>query len=261
MYVSASPAASRFAQMKHSTRHTDPLFSLLSNHPHLHPLTLRTTTRHYLANPPSPPDDTDGSSISLGSSPSLASASASTNASRKGMNNAASSSRAAAALAFARTATDADYTETEKQEADGEEVGEAGAYNDEDKELAVPHTCTSPILVRPKSSFDLILSKKPETLQRTSSGNIWQKREVVTQERTVHYTTIDDDGVLQELIEKETSQTEVLHMESRDTGVFAHRETTLYDQTETFNSQVVCEAHGVEEYVHMRSEDDEVSLT
>jgi len=211
--------------------------------------------------PPSPPRDVGGSPISLGSGSGASAATDSTQASKKGVSSAASAKgRTAAALAFARTAADADYTEVEEPEADGADSGEVEEDASDDKNenacLAGPELCSSP-LSRQASSLDLILSKNAESLSRNSSGNVWQKREVVTQERTVHYTTIDDDGVLQELIEKETSQTEVLHMESRDTGVFAHRETTLYDQTETFNSQVVGETHGVEEYVHMRSEDDE----
>lgn len=51
--------------------------------------------------------------------------------------------------------------------------------------------------------------------------------------------------------------TEVLHMECRETGEFAHRETTLYEQTETFNDELVAEEKGNEEYVHMKSIDDE----
>lgn len=90
-----------------------------------------------------------------------------------------------------------------------------------------------------------------------SSSSVWRKRELVRQERTVQYTTIDANGTLQELVEKETSETEVLHMESRETGEFAHRETTVYEQRETFNDEVVGEQHGVEEYVHLKSVDDE----
>ena len=78
---------------------------------------------------------------------------------------------------------------------------------------------------------------------------LWRKRETVRQERTVEYTTIDASGVLQELVEKETTQTEVLHMECRETGEFAHRETTQYEQLETFNDEVVNEESGKEEYV------------
>lgn len=89
------------------------------------------------------------------------------------------------------------------------------------------------------------------------SNNVWRKREVVKQEREVFYTTVDADGQLQELVEKETSETEVLHMESRDTGEFAHRETTLYQQKETFNNEIVSEQDGREEYVHLKSNADE----
>jgi hypothetical protein len=77
-------------------------------------------------------------------------------------------------------------------------------------------------------------------MSRTNSGTagelsggpraLWRKREVVRQERTVHYTTVDADGETQELVERETTQTEVLHMECRETGEFAHRETTKYEQ-------------------------------
>ena len=45
----------------------------------------------------------------------------------------------------------------------------------------------------------------------------------------------------QELVEKECTETEVLHMECRETGEFAHRETTKYEQQETFNSEVCVE--------------------
>lgn len=61
----------------------------------------------------------------------------------------------------------------------------------------------------------------------------------------------------QELVEKETTQTEVLHMECRDTGEFAHRELTHYEQIETFNEEVVNEVRGNEEYVHLKSLEDE----
>jgi hypothetical protein len=42
----------------------------------------------------------------------------------------------------------------------------------------------------------------------------------------------------QELVERETTQSEVLHMECKETGEFAHRETTQYEQMETFNDEV-----------------------
>jgi len=86
---------------------------------------------------------------------------------------------------------------------------------------------------------------------------MWRKSEVVEQKRTVSYTTIDAEGQTQQLTETEMTQTEVLHMECRETGEFAHRETTKYEQLETFNSEVVAQEHGREEYVHLKSKDDE----
>ena len=157
-----------------------------------------------------------------------------------------------AALAFARAEADAtmlgDDVETETDSSD---------------KLSDPTECASPN-PNPNTSFakvpslELIItgSLNNEGLQRSNSS-VWRKREVVKQERTIHYTTVDDDGQLQELVETETSQREVLHMESRDTGVFAHRETTLYETKETFNDEVVNLQTGQEEYVHLKSVDDE----
>ena len=51
-------------------------------------------------------------------------------------------------------------------------------------------------------------------------------------------TTRRDATSSQELVEKETTQSEVLHMECKETGEFAHRETTKYEQLETFNEEV-----------------------
>lgn len=44
---------------------------------------------------------------------------------------------------------------------------------------------------------------------------------------------------VQELFETEKSQTEVLHMECKQSGEFAHRETTHYESGETFNGEVL----------------------
>lgn len=46
-------------------------------------------------------------------------------------------------------------------------------------------------------------------------------------------------------------------MECRETGEFAHRESTQYEQMESFNEEVVAEVRGAEEYVHLKSLDDE----
>merc|ERR1719263_2423061 len=65
------------------------------------------------------------------------------------------------------------------------------------------------------------------------------------------------DGGVQELVETERSSTEILHMECKETGEFAHRESTEYEQTEGFNKEVVSAEHGNEEYVHLKSQHDE----
>ena len=46
-------------------------------------------------------------------------------------------------------------------------------------------------------------------------------------------------------------------MECKDTGEFAHRESTEYEQTEVFNKELVSTEHGNEEYVHLKSQHDE----
>lgn len=46
-------------------------------------------------------------------------------------------------------------------------------------------------------------------------------------------------------------------MECKDSGEFAHRETTEYEQTETFNDELVMAERGEENYIHMKSKDDE----
>ena len=74
------------------------------------------------------------------------------------------------------------------------------------------------------------------------------------------YTTVDADGGVQELVETERSSTEVVHMECKETGEFAHRETSEYEQLETFNGQAVAENRGNEEYYHLKSAEDEVEF-
>jgi hypothetical protein len=88
--------------------------------------------------------------------------------------------------------------------------------------------------------------------------SLWKKREVVINEKITEYTKVDDDGVMQMLVESEKSQTEVLHMESKD-GEFAHRETTEFEQFEKFNEELVMHQTGTERFVHLKSHEDEFS--
>ena len=95
-------------------------------------------------------------------------------------------------------------------------------------------------------------------MQTQSGKPLWKKKETTKVERTIEYTTIDADGVLQELLEQEITETEILHMECKETGEFAHRETTEFQQKEVFNKEIVSEQIGTEEYVHLKSMDDEI---
>jgi len=114
----------------------------------------------------------------------------------------------------------------------------------------------STALVESKGLF-VALSSNDVNKNVVTPKAMWRKSEIVRQERTVHYVTIDDSGQQQELTEKETTQTEVLHMECRETGEFAHRETTNFSQIETFNNEIVVDESGKEEYVHLKSVEDE----
>lgn len=74
----------------------------------------------------------------------------------------------------------------------------------------------------------------------------------------LQYITVDDSGRQQELTEREVTRSEVTHMECKDTGEFAHRELTSFEQSELFNGDSVLENRGYEEYVHLRSLEDEL---
>lgn len=87
---------------------------------------------------------------------------------------------------------------------------------------------------------------------------LWKKREITIQERITEYTKIDEHGRPQHLIEKEKHQSEVIHMETLE-GEFAHREITQFEQTEQLNDEIVHHEHGREEFVHLKSEYDEIS--
>jgi hypothetical protein len=132
-------------------------------------------------------------------------------------------------------------------------VSDASDYKSVD---SGPHDSdTLEIIIRPTKQG---LAGFGSSAQLAAPGKpLWRKREVIKQEKTVHYTTVDEDGSLQELVEKETTQTEILHMECRETGEFAHRELTQYEQVEMFNDEVVNTVRGNEEYVHLKSLEDE----
>ena len=71
-------------------------------------------------------------------------------------------------------------------------------------------------------------TKEPDIDAAASRKSIWKKHETaVVQERIVRHITIDDDGVRRELIETDTSQNEVVHLETKDFGgELSHEEYT-----------------------------------
>jgi len=86
---------------------------------------------------------------------------------------------------------------------------------------------------------------------------MWKKQETVIHERIVKYITVEPDGTVHELVETDKNQSEVLHMECKDTGEFLHREHTEYEQTEKFDAEFVTADRGTEEYLHLKNLEDE----
>ncbi|OQS07553.1 hypothetical protein THRCLA_00447 [Thraustotheca clavata] len=112
---------------------------------------------------------------------------------------------------------------------------------------------------QPPPSLQLVSLQAPRIEKAlNNTPGLWKKREITIQERIVEYTKIDEHGVPQNLIEKEKHQHEIIHMEST-TGEFAHREVTYFEQTEELNNEIVHHDTGKEEFVHLKSKDDEIS--
>jgi hypothetical protein len=91
----------------------------------------------------------------------------------------------------------------------------------------------------------------------TIGHSMWKKHETVIQERIVKHTTIDKDGNINELITTDKSQNDVIHIESKVTGEFAHREYTQQEQTEELDKDLSSFVRATEEYIHLKSIEDE----
>ena len=96
-----------------------------------------------------------------------------------------------------------------------------------------------------------------QTDKPTKGKHLWKKHETLIQEKIVKYVTVNADGSLEELLEREKKQDEVVHMECKDTGIFAHHEHSQFEKTEAFNGELVAGQRGTEEYYHLKSLDDE----
>jgi hypothetical protein len=87
--------------------------------------------------------------------------------------------------------------------------------------------------------------------------SIWKKHETVIQERIIKQVTIDKDGNKSELITTDKSQNDIIHIESKITGDFAHREFTQQEQTEHLEEELSTFIRATEEYIHLKSKEDE----
>ena len=90
--------------------------------------------------------------------------------------------------------------------------------------------------------------------------NIWKKHETIIQERIVRHVTVEN-GVTRELVETDKSQNEVIHIECKDSGEFAHREFSQQEQTEELDKEMVTFIRASQEYVNLKSHSDEYEYT
>jgi len=111
--------------------------------------------------------------------------------------------------------------------------------------------------LQPHKGTSMALNRKDAHRRAQPHRALFRKRETEIHERIVQYTTIDADGTVQELIETQRSHNEVVHLECKESGEFVHRERLNIEQWETFNNEVVSEERGHEEYLHLKSKEDE----
>lgn len=90
----------------------------------------------------------------------------------------------------------------------------------------------------------------------TSKENVWKKHETIISAKIVRLTTVKD-GVKSELVERDKSQNDIVHIECSATGDFAHREYSQQEQCEKINNEISTFIRASEEYVHFKSNTDE----
>jgi hypothetical protein len=99
-------------------------------------------------------------------------------------------------------------------------------------------------------------STQINTKSDSSTIPIFKKHETTVQEKIMRSITIDENGVQHNLVERDKSQNDVIHIECKD-GLFAHREYTQQEQTEELDGELVTLIRATEEYIHLKSNDDE----
>lgn len=120
-------------------------------------------------------------------------------------------------------------------------------------------------LLEPNEYFSAItvhndVGNKQKQLSKKDVGkahSMWKKHETVIQERIVKQITIDKDGSINELITTDKSQNDIIHIESKLTGEFVHREYTQQEQTEELDKDISTFIRATEEYIHLKSKEDE----
>jgi len=95
-----------------------------------------------------------------------------------------------------------------------------------------------------------------ETEDKKTSA-LWKKHETVIQEKIIKHVTIEGDGTTHELVERDRTQNDIIHMECKTSGMFAHREYSQQEQTEELDNEVASFVRATEEYVHLKSNNDE----
>ena len=103
------------------------------------------------------------------------------------------------------------------------------------------------------------MNDETDCIQKSLPQNqpLWKKHETVIQERIVRQITVDGEGNINELITTDKSQNDIIHIESKETGEFAHREYTQQEQTEELDKEIATFVRATEEYIHFKSKEDE----
>lgn len=103
------------------------------------------------------------------------------------------------------------------------------------------------------------MNDETDCIQKSPPQNqpLWKKHETVIQERIVRQITVDGEGNTNELITTDKSQNDIIHIESKETGEFAHREYTQQEQTEELDKEIATFVRATEEYIHLKSKEDE----
>jgi len=110
-------------------------------------------------------------------------------------------------------------------------------------------------------AYDHRIGKNTQTTDINLGGEMtnamWKKHETIIHERIVQYVTIDEFGELHKVIDTDKTQKDIMHIECKSKGLFAHREYTQQEQTETADDDQDRVIRATMECIHFKSSDDE----